>query len=554
VKKAAESSCGTALEKNKRIIIPDIETSEYITSDENRAAHRLAGIHTAHSTPLITRSGHLIGMISTHWSEVHEPSERELNLLDILARQAADLLERKQREEKYVSQLQQEVNARTIELKKSKDLLENVADTMPGMISVQEYPSRKVIYHNREPYSLSGLSVDDLARMSVEERHRLIHPDDIPGMQNYIANIAYLSDKDVATYEYRVKSKLRDWIWVRVRSKVFGRDEKGNVISFINIVHDITAEKEAEAEIRGSNELLQSIMDSSLSVIRVMEAIRDEHNEINDFRYILANNKALSNYDVADRKGKLFSEVHPELMRSEMFSNFKMIVETGNRTTFELCYGGERSCVWFNVIAAKLRDGIVFSLEDITERKRRELNSAFLSAIQDDLANLPGEDQILQTVGSKIGHFMEVSTAVLADVDEDLDEVRPHYLWRTKGMPTLPLVLRLSGFGVEEQQVLLRAGQTVVIQDTEAVSPVYAAAHRPMGVRSSINVPFHRDGKWKYLISLTDSKPRDWRNDEVQLFKELAHRISLRIERARAEQALRRSEEHYRIQYEKMRG
>jgi len=238
-----------------------------------------------------------------------------------------------------------------------------------------------------------------------------------------------------------------------------------------------------------------------------------------------------------------------------MFSNFKSVFETGNRTNFETCYGEQGSCVWFNVIAVKLRDGVVFSLEDISERKRRELNFAFLSEIQDDLANLPGEDQILQTIGSKIGHFMKVSTAVLVDVDEDLDEVRPHYLWHTEGMPKLPLILRLSDFGGEEPQALLRAGQTVVIHDTEAGSPVYAAAHRPIRVRSSINVPFHHDGKWKYLISVTDSKPRHWREDEVELFKELAHRISLRIERARAEEALRRSEEQYRIQYEqKMSG
>ena len=150
---------------------------------------------------------------------------------------------------------------------------------------------------------------------------------------------------------------------------------------------------------------------------------------------------------------------------------------------------------------------------------------------------------------------MKVSTAVLVDVDEDLDEARPHYLWHTEGMPKLPLILRLSDFGGEEPQALLRAGQTVVIYDTEAGSPVYAAAHRPIRVRSSINVPFHHDGKWKYLISVTDSKPRHWREDEVELFKELAHRISLRIERARAEEALRRSEEQYRIQYEqKMSG
>ncbi len=137
---------------------------------------------------------------------IHEPTERELNLFDVLARQAADLLERKQREEKYLSELQQEVHERTIELKESKDLLQNIADTIPGMISVQEYPSRKVIYHNREPYSMSGLSADDLEKMSVEERHGLVHPDDMPGMQKYIACIAFLSDEDVTTFEYRVKA------------------------------------------------------------------------------------------------------------------------------------------------------------------------------------------------------------------------------------------------------------------------------------------------------------------------------------------------------------
>jgi len=38
-------------------------------------------------------------MISTHFSELHHPNERELRLLDILARQAADYLERKHAEE-----------------------------------------------------------------------------------------------------------------------------------------------------------------------------------------------------------------------------------------------------------------------------------------------------------------------------------------------------------------------------------------------------------------------------------------------------------------------
>src|SRR5262249_32986006 len=41
-----------------------------------------------------SRSGQLLGMISTHWREPHQPLELALWRLDVLARQAADLIER----------------------------------------------------------------------------------------------------------------------------------------------------------------------------------------------------------------------------------------------------------------------------------------------------------------------------------------------------------------------------------------------------------------------------------------------------------------------------
>jgi signal transduction histidine kinase len=66
---------------------------------DDRAAYLRAGILSAQSTPLFSRDGKLVGMISTHWRRPHEPSERDVRLLDILARQAADLIERKQGEE-----------------------------------------------------------------------------------------------------------------------------------------------------------------------------------------------------------------------------------------------------------------------------------------------------------------------------------------------------------------------------------------------------------------------------------------------------------------------
>ena len=41
-----------------------------------------------------------MGMVSTHWRDVHELSAVELSALDVLARMAADLIERSRAEEK----------------------------------------------------------------------------------------------------------------------------------------------------------------------------------------------------------------------------------------------------------------------------------------------------------------------------------------------------------------------------------------------------------------------------------------------------------------------
>ncbi|WP_350448483.1 ATP-binding protein [Pseudomonas solani] len=95
----AYSSCTMALKLGERAVIPDFEQWDAIAGTEDLLAFRRTGIRSAQTTPLISRSGNLLGMISTHWREPHEPSQRDQRLLDILARQAADLLERTMAEE-----------------------------------------------------------------------------------------------------------------------------------------------------------------------------------------------------------------------------------------------------------------------------------------------------------------------------------------------------------------------------------------------------------------------------------------------------------------------
>lgn len=88
------TTCGKALSLKQRVVVGDFETCDFIAGSEDLVEFRKAGVRSAQSTPLLTRNGRLIGMITTHWTHDHVPEERELRLLDIVARQAADLIER----------------------------------------------------------------------------------------------------------------------------------------------------------------------------------------------------------------------------------------------------------------------------------------------------------------------------------------------------------------------------------------------------------------------------------------------------------------------------
>ena len=103
-----KTSCSVARRTGQRVIVPDVEKCDFIVGTPALEDHRKTGIRAVQSTPLISRSGKLVGMISTHWRNPHQPSERDLRLFDILVRQAADLIERKKAEEELIARSRQQ--------------------------------------------------------------------------------------------------------------------------------------------------------------------------------------------------------------------------------------------------------------------------------------------------------------------------------------------------------------------------------------------------------------------------------------------------------------
>jgi PAS domain S-box-containing protein len=106
-------SCGLAYRALQRVVVPDVEKCAPMNGTADLQNYKSAGIRSVQSTPLLSRTGQLVGMLSTHWATPHEPSERDLRLIDVLARLAADLIERKTQHEDL---RRREERARTLTL------------------------------------------------------------------------------------------------------------------------------------------------------------------------------------------------------------------------------------------------------------------------------------------------------------------------------------------------------------------------------------------------------------------------------------------------------
>jgi len=93
------SACAAAMRSGERVIVEDVRESEIFAGQRSTDVLIDAGVYAVTSTPLMASTGNLLGMISTHFAKPRRPSERELHLMDLLARQTADYLERKRAEE-----------------------------------------------------------------------------------------------------------------------------------------------------------------------------------------------------------------------------------------------------------------------------------------------------------------------------------------------------------------------------------------------------------------------------------------------------------------------
>lgn len=158
---------------------------------------------------------------------------------------------------------------------------------------------------------------------------------------------------------------------------------------------------ERTVQLQQSKDLLQATLDSSLEMIQVFEAVRDDKGKIIDFKWILNNDVSTEIY--GDVIGKSLLQHNPGVVETGIFGHFVEVTETGIPQHYEKHYVHEQFDGWFYQSAVKLGDGVATSTSNITERKLAEQQNSELNAL------LVSKNRELENINSELTTFSNIA-------------------------------------------------------------------------------------------------------------------------------------------------
>ncbi|MCH5719721.1 PAS domain-containing protein [Niabella hibiscisoli] len=133
---------------------------------------------------------------------------------------------------------------------------------------------------------------------------------------------------------------------------------------------DITAQKKAQLDTESAKNRLEAIINVSAIALAKLVAIRNPEGRIIDFMYDWLNDAAIRISFDATHKSMLQS--FPYTATSGLFDLMVKAAETGEMQQTELHYSSDGYDLWLYYKIAKLDDGVMFSCDNITDRRKNE--------------------------------------------------------------------------------------------------------------------------------------------------------------------------------------
>jgi PAS domain S-box-containing protein len=232
-------TCVRALQTGQRVIVEDIDVGEIYAP--LRAAAKAAGYRSVQSTPILSRDGRRLGVLSTFHRVPHRPNEHVLRLLDLYVQQAADFIDRCRAEQR---------------LRESEQRLRALSDIAPGTILWATSPGGGCSFVTRGWHDYTGQSAEQALGSGWLEP---VHADNRERARRILNDAAQRREPFVLDYRLRRSDGEYRWVLAAGRPRY---DDGGKFLGFVGSVIDAHERKLAENALRESEAILAGQKDA----------------------------------------------------------------------------------------------------------------------------------------------------------------------------------------------------------------------------------------------------------------------------------------------------
>jgi PAS domain S-box-containing protein len=379
--------CDLAAQKVQRMIWEEIAEEPALQGTEDLDVILGDGIRAIQSTPLISLDGRLLGLLNNHFRVPHRPSERELRYLDLLARMAADFIERWRVDDAL----------RTSE-ERFRTLVSVITD-----VSWTRDPEGRFITDQPAWSSYTGQRWDEYRDFGWLNA---IHADDRQRVQDLW--------KQSVKYHTLIKTQGRLWHAVtkqyrRVDVKVIPvLNNDGSIREWVGSHTDIEDQKQIEEVLQRSHNELESQVEQRTSSLRQLSAellrvqdeerrkiARDLHDSIGQYLVALKMNLTQLQEQSGSSVAQTFEDSHQVI--DQCLSETRTISHLLHPPLLD--ESGLRSAAQWYVEGYSKRSGIAVQLDvdDRLGRMSQKLETALFRVLQESLTNVhrhSGSDKV----------------------------------------------------------------------------------------------------------------------------------------------------------------